>query len=187
MLIEIQFRTHLQHIWATAVETMGIFMNEDLKSGYGSKDVKRFFVLVSSLFAIMENQPIVPGTSNQTKDLVRELKEIDARNSFLDFLSGINVATHFQKSKFAKNTSYFILRLDYKTHALSVVPFKASEFIKATVTYHLMEAASKRDNKDIVLVQVSDLSLLRSAYPNYFSDNTEFIKTVKLILEKNGE
>ena len=25
MLIEIQFRTHLQHLWATAVETMGIF------------------------------------------------------------------------------------------------------------------------------------------------------------------
>lgn len=25
MLIEIQFRTHLQHIWATAVETMGLF------------------------------------------------------------------------------------------------------------------------------------------------------------------
>ena len=42
MLIEIQFRTHLQHLWATAVETMGLFTKEAIKSGQGTKDVKRF-------------------------------------------------------------------------------------------------------------------------------------------------
>ena len=55
MLIEIQFRTHLQHLWATAVETMGIFTNQAIKSGKGSIDVSRFFALTSSLFAIREN------------------------------------------------------------------------------------------------------------------------------------
>ena len=52
MLIELQFRTHLQHIWATALETIGLFTNQALKSGQGSKEILRFFVLVSSLFAI---------------------------------------------------------------------------------------------------------------------------------------
>ena len=33
MLIEIQFRTHLQHLWATAVETMGLFTKQAIKSG----------------------------------------------------------------------------------------------------------------------------------------------------------
>ena len=35
MLIEIQFRTKLQHLWATAVETMGLFTNQALKAGQG--------------------------------------------------------------------------------------------------------------------------------------------------------
>lgn len=33
MLIELQFRTHLQHIWATALETIGLFTNQALKAG----------------------------------------------------------------------------------------------------------------------------------------------------------
>ena len=35
MLIEIQFRTHLQHIWATALETMGIYTKTALKASMG--------------------------------------------------------------------------------------------------------------------------------------------------------
>lgn len=42
MLIEIQFRTHLQHLWATAVETMGLFTKKAIKSGQGDDDVNRF-------------------------------------------------------------------------------------------------------------------------------------------------
>lgn len=53
MLIEIQFRTKLQHIWVTSVEMMGIYTKNNLKSSIGDKDILRFFVLVSSVFAKM--------------------------------------------------------------------------------------------------------------------------------------
>lgn len=43
MLIEIQYRTHLQHIWATALETMGLFTKQALKAGQGDEHNKRFF------------------------------------------------------------------------------------------------------------------------------------------------
>jgi ppGpp synthetase/RelA/SpoT-type nucleotidyltranferase len=36
--IEIQLRTSLQHAWATAVETVDAFTNENLKFGAGSDD-----------------------------------------------------------------------------------------------------------------------------------------------------
>lgn len=42
MLIEIQFRTKLQHIWATAVEMMGIYTKSNLKSNQGNKEILRF-------------------------------------------------------------------------------------------------------------------------------------------------
>ena len=41
--IEIQFRSQLQHQWATAVETVGKFINHDLKSGTGPPEWLRFF------------------------------------------------------------------------------------------------------------------------------------------------
>ena len=56
MRIELQFRTHLQHIWATAVEMMGIFTKSKLKASIGDEDILRFFVLVSSLFAKLEEK-----------------------------------------------------------------------------------------------------------------------------------
>ena len=52
MLVELQFRTHLQHIWATALETLGLFTHQALKAGQGTEDIKRFFVVGSSLFAM---------------------------------------------------------------------------------------------------------------------------------------
>ena len=79
MLIEIQYRTHLQHLWATAVETMGLFTKEAIKSGQGSDDIKRFFVLVSALFAIKENQPIPPNVINDVDKIVPEIEEINAK------------------------------------------------------------------------------------------------------------
>ena len=54
MLIEVQFRTKLQHTWATAVEMMGIYTKSNLKSSQGNKDILRFFLLVSSIFAMIE-------------------------------------------------------------------------------------------------------------------------------------
>lgn len=56
MLIELQFRTHLQHLWATAVETMGLYTKQALKAGQGDDETKRFFALTSSLLAMKVSQ-----------------------------------------------------------------------------------------------------------------------------------
>ena len=45
MFIEIQFRTKLQHIWATAVEMMGIYTKSNLESSQGNYDILRFLHL----------------------------------------------------------------------------------------------------------------------------------------------
>ena len=97
MLIEIQIRTRLQHLWATAVETYGLFTKEAIKSGRGSDDVKRFFTLVSALFAKQEDQPLPPNVSYNTDDIVNELKTINNTNNYLRFLSGLRVAIDYQQ------------------------------------------------------------------------------------------
>lgn len=41
--LELQLRTRLQHAWATAVETMGTFLGQALKSGQGEGQWRSFF------------------------------------------------------------------------------------------------------------------------------------------------
>lgn len=184
MLIEIQFRTHLQHLWATAVETMGLFTKEAIKSGQGSDDVKRFFVLVSSLFAIREKQPIVPSTVNDVDELVLEIESLNAQHNYLEFLSGISAATDFQE-RHIKNErpGYYILILNYDTKRLKIRTFKSSEIEEANNVYSSIESKKANTKIDAVLVRVSSFQVLQSAYPNYFMDIAEFIEIVKSYLK----
>ena len=47
-LVEIQIRSKLQHIWATALETVDLFTYQTMKSGGGIHSWKYFFKLVSN-------------------------------------------------------------------------------------------------------------------------------------------
>ncbi len=180
MLIEIQFRTHLQHVWATAVETMGLFTKEAIKSGQGPEDVRRFFALTSSLFALSEGLPVVPGTSDNENELIAEIRELDQKNRYLEFLRGIKVAVNAQgKDKEAKKKpSYYILILNYNTHMLSIRRYMASQFEEANATYKAIEKTKADSKIDAVLVRVSSFDTLKTAYPNYFSDIGEFVSLV---------
>jgi len=52
--IEVQLRSRLQHAWATAVETVGTFTQQALKSRQGEEAWLRFFALMSSAIALRE-------------------------------------------------------------------------------------------------------------------------------------
>jgi len=65
--VELQIRTKLQHLWATAVETMGTFLGQALKSRQGSQDWLDFFTLISSAFSFIEGTPQIPRYSNLSK------------------------------------------------------------------------------------------------------------------------
>lgn len=59
--IELQIRNDLQHAWATAVETAGVFLNQALKSSVGSDEWLDFFRFASSGFAIIEECSVIPA------------------------------------------------------------------------------------------------------------------------------
>ena len=111
MFIEIQLRTKLQHIWATAVEMMGIYTHSNLKSSQGDEDILRFFTVVSSIFAIQENQPVCPGTSDWLDELLDEMHELDKKHNILKMLEAMKNAAHIIKPKFKNTNGYFLLVL----------------------------------------------------------------------------
>lgn len=182
MLIEIQFRTQLQHIWATALETMGVYTKTALKASIGDKDVLRFFTLVSSVFAIWEKTPVCPGTSDDYNELVSEIKEIDKRLNIVSRLSALSVAIKYTNEKYNKGKGYYLLRLDLEKKMLKVNAFSPTQIELATKAYNQIESVNN-PKIDSVLVSATSFDTLRAAYPNYFTDISQFVNIMRKILE----
>ena len=184
ILIEIQFRTKLQHIWATAVEMMGIYTKSNLKSSQGNRDVLRFFTLVSSIFAIKENKPICPNTSNDINVLIKEIKQLDKEYNIVSTLSGLNISIDYTSKKYSHNKNlYYILLLDYQKKVVSVRPLISTKIENATREYNQIENAYEDSHsKNVVLVSASSFDILKAAYPNYFVDISNFISILRDIL-----
>lgn len=182
MFIEIQFRTKLQHMWATAVEMMGIYTKSNLKSSQGDQDILRFFTLVSSLFAIEEKMPICPNTSDFADELISEIKSLDKKNNIISTLSGLNVSIkHASKIYNQKDKNlYYILLLNYEEMTVNVKPFKSSNLETATKLYERIEQES---DLNVVLVSASSFETLRLAYPNYFADISYFVKKLRTVIK----
>ncbi len=178
MLVELQFRTHLQHIWSTALETMGIFTKQNLKASQGDEHIKRFFVLVSSLFAMEEHCPVVPGTIADKDELISEIESINAQYNTLDTLKAIHVFANITRDIEMKKSGYYMLLLNFNTNHLSVRYFLPSEIEDANKIYAQIEKNRTESKIDAVLVRAESFKELKRAYPNYFADITEFVGRV---------
>lgn len=182
MLIEIQFRTKLQHIWATAVEMMGIYTKSNLKSSQGDKGILRFFTLVSSVIALQENMLVCPNTSDSIQEIITEIQDLNLKHRILHILSGINLTIDYtEKISINKNT-YYLLILDYETRKVEIRSFKQSMLEAATNAYDKIE---NETDKNVVLVSAKSFNELREAYPNYFVDISDFINMVNNIISSN--
>lgn len=181
ILIEIQFRTKLQHIWATAVEMMGIYTKSNLKSSQGDTHILRFFTLVSSVIAIQEHRAVCPNTSENIYDLVHEIKLLDKNHRIISILSGINLAIDYTQRNTNNKSNYYLLILDYATKKVRIAEFKPSQLEAATKAYGNIE---KETDKNVVLVSAKSFNELREAYPNYFIDISEFINMIQEIIKK---
>lgn len=182
MLIEIQFRTKLQHIWATAVEMMGIYTKSNLKSSQGNEDILRFFTLVSSILALKENTPVCPNTSESKEELIKEIKKLDSKHNIVSTISGLNVAIDFDEKKVNQKNNYYILILDYTRRRMRIKSFNNKNVEIATKVYNQLESKLESD-KNIVLVSASSFDSLRAAYPNYFTDIQEFVDMMRSLYD----
>ena len=184
MLIEIQYRTHLQHLWATAIETMDLFTKMAIKSGKGTDEIKRFFAIISSLFALKEKQPVVPGTSSSKTELIKELRQINDRYHFLDVLHAIHATAFTQENTKFKDRAYYILILNNNQHNLRILPFSPLQVERANKIYSQIEKEYKAPDYNTVLVRVESFQKLKSAYPNYFIDIGEFLSVVQKFIKE---
>lgn len=181
--LEIQIRNEVQHAWATAVETAGVFLNQALKSSVGNARWLEFFQYASSSFALMEDCEVLVAHRHLSKvellkttiDLANELEVIDKLNVYNSIVEELH---HTQDEK----THYYLMELNSQTRNVSVNGYSREELPKATNEYLEREKASKdNDNIQIVLVAAQSVAALKKAYPNYFLDTGRFVARIRRI------
>lgn len=180
MQVEIQLRSRLQHAWATAVETVGIFSGEALKSSEGNKRWLDFFALMGTEIAFTEELPPVPGTPADRGVLRRKLRLaaelLDAIAKLRTYGAMLRVLEGDVRNGKA---AYFHIQLELQGDDRARVrwnEYAESEREVAIRAYEEVESANRHfPGAETVLVRVSSVEALRRAYPNYFADTRVFV------------
>jgi hypothetical protein len=183
--IEIQIRTILQHAWATAVETVGTFTKQSLKSSQGKKDWLRFFELMGTVIAFRERTAPIPNTPTKPDEL---------RQALIKYEKSLRVRYHLEAwAKALKvieptmaNAHYYLLTLDPVKERLSIIGYERKDLNKASEEYLKIERKLVNHNSDSVLVSTESLEALKRAYPNYYLDTTMFLDIVRDAVGSQG-
>ena len=180
LFIEIQIRTHIQHLWATAVETMDTFTGDPLKIGQGDPYNRDFFVLVSKLLEIYETNDCCKESVKQS-DVLQDFINYEKRYEVLRKLKSIKESVGYVQRTDNQNQGYYVLKLNREKNQLTINYYIKSDLEKATIEYDVAEKNRDLD-EDIVLVSTASFNMLKKAYPNYFSDINEFISLIDSFL-----
>ena len=184
MRIEIQLRSRLQHVWATAVETAAIFSGEALKSSVGDDRWLRLFALMASEMALTEGLPGVPGTPPTRRALREELAEVsqavDAVARLERYRETLRVLEGHVRNGRAE---YFHIVVDPMSDDVARVrwnEYAEDEREEAICAFEEVEAAIEHfPGADTVLVRVASVETLRDAYPSYFADTRVFVDRLR--------
>ncbi|MCK5149903.1 RelA/SpoT domain-containing protein [Candidatus Pacearchaeota archaeon] len=187
LLIEIQIRSKLQHLWATAIEIADFFTGQAIKSNEGQKEWMDFFRLVSSAFAIMEDTALVPNTPKNKKELYSQIKKKEKELQVIKVMKGWKQAVEVfgQAAKEKPHLQFFLLELDLVQERLLVKGYTKNQEEKAISDYAKAEKRNQgKKEYDVVLVGADTTNDLKKAYPNYFVDTREFLIYLQKILDK---
>lgn len=184
MRIEIQLRSRLQHVWATAVETAAIFSGEALKSSVGDDRWLRLFALMASEMAFIEEQPLVPGTPPKRRSVREELAEVSQAAGAVARLEGYRETLRVLEGHVRNGRAeYFHIMVDPMSDDIARVrwnEYAEDEREEAIRAFEEVEAAIEHfPGADTVLVRVASIETLRDAYPSYFADTRVFVDRLK--------
>ncbi|MDX2074085.1 MAG: RelA/SpoT domain-containing protein [Alphaproteobacteria bacterium] len=186
LYIEIQIRSRLQHAWATAVETVGTFLTQPLKSSLGEEKWLRFFAVMGSVIALREGSTaLVPGTPTTKTALIKELRAITGELDVIGTLKMFGEALNVGEQSTAKGNHFFLLKLEPTEQRMTVTGFSRKQLDEASKRYLEVEKEiADTPGADAVLVSVDSLTALKRAYPNYFLDTQVFLDELRAALKR---
>jgi ppGpp synthetase/RelA/SpoT-type nucleotidyltranferase len=174
LYIEIQYRTLVQHAWATAVEVIGFITQSQPKFQRGDTRYERAMALASELLARAHEQQTGPFPNADDREILDEFLSLDTQLHLMQTLKGLNSA---KGDVTDKRNSILIFS---KEGALEVRSFRdATDALRA-----LFELEKQMPDRDIVLVRADTSEDVRLAFRNYFTDAREFVRLVDVACTK---
>ena len=168
LFIEIQYRTLVQHAWATAVEVIGFITQSQPKFRRGDTRYEQAMALASELLARAHEQQTGPFPSASNQEVLNEFLSLDSELHLMQTLRGLNSAKGDVTDK--RNT----ILIFSKEGELEVRNFHdATDALR-----ELFELEKNMPDRDIVLVRADTSEEVRLAFRNYFTDAREFIRLV---------
>jgi len=169
LMVEIQYRTKIQHAWATAVEVIGFITESQPKFQEGDNRYQEAMALASEILARAFESSNGPFPDKDKTELVRDFLKFDQELRLLKTLQGLNSADAIVSTN---RNSILIFStsgdLEIKTYR------DAPEALRA-----LFQLEKEHPGKDIVLVRADSSEEVRFAFKNYFSDAKDFVHLVE--------
>ena len=184
--VELQIRSQLQHMWATAVETMGTFLGQALKSRQGDEAWIHFFSIVSAAFAHIEKRPVSAQFCNLTlQDIHHEIARAEATLNALELMRGFSVATEsIPQVAGMRGYYYHLIVLDSEQRNVRVRPFRRDDFEAAVLEWERIEKrVTEGERLEPVLVAAGTLHDTKRAYPNFFLDMRTFRQKIRAMIK----
>lgn len=168
LYVEIQYRTKVQHAWATAVEVVGHVTKSQPKFQTGDKRYHNAMAYASEIIsrAFEDRNGPYPDISNE--ELVEKFKALDKELSLMRTLKGLNLANEIVKQN---NSTILVFSAN---NELEVHTFNRDE----SALRALFQLERQFPEKDVVLVSARRSEDIRYAFKNYFSDAREFTELV---------
>ncbi len=169
LYIEIQYRTLVQHAWATAVEVVGFITESQPKFQQGDKRYEDEMALASEILARAHEGLKGPFPEKSDRNVLEEFLAVDKDLSLLKTLRGLNQA----KSAVTDKKNAILIFSD--KGELEIRSFRdATDALRA-----LFSLEEEMPHNDIVLVRADSGDGVRLAFRNYFSDVSDFISLIE--------
>lgn len=169
LYIEVQYRTLVQHAWATAVEVIGFITESQPKFQKGDKRFEHAMALASEILARAHEDGKGPFPDLSDQDLVASFLAAEQNIALLETLRSLNAA---DKTVSAKRNAILIFS---EGQPLEVKSYR--DATEALRSLFLLE--KEMPDRDIVLVRADTSDEIRLAFKNYFSDARDFIRLVE--------
>jgi putative GTP pyrophosphokinase len=174
LMVEIQYRTEVQHAWATAVEVIGFITESQPKFEKGDNRYQHAMALASEVLARAYEDSKGPFPEKSNIDVVKDFLALNGELNLLNMLRGLNATDTAQSEK--RNS----ILIFHESSELEIKTYRnATEALVA-----LFELEKEMPGTDIVLVKADTTEEVRFAFKNYFSDARDFIKLVENGCEK---
>jgi putative GTP pyrophosphokinase len=168
LFVELQYRTYVQHAWATAVEVIGVITESQPKFQRGDVRFERIMVLASEILARAFEDSFGCLRDRSNEEVLQEFIALDGEIGLLKMLRGLNAADKDVSTK--RN----VILMFSENEALEVKSYRdATDALRA-----LFELERQHPGMDVVLVRADTSDEVRIAFRNYFSDAKEFISLI---------